>query len=153
MLPIRFVTIHCAATPEGKSFSAAQITAMDMLRFGQPSYHWVIELDGTAVATLPEHERGAHVAGHNTGNLGVCYVGGVERDGRTPKDTRTPAQIEALRALVAALRARYGDVSVLGHRNWPDVTKACPSFDVKHASGLSKEALPDASPKSDPQAA
>ncbi len=129
MLPIRFVTIHCAATPEGKHFSAAQITAMDVLRFRQPSYHWVVELDGTAVATLPEHERGAHVAGHNTGNIGVCYVGGVARDGRTPKDTRTPAQIEALRAL-------HGDVEVLGHRDWPDVTKACPSFDVHNAPGL-----------------
>lgn len=136
MLPIRFVTIHCAATPEGKHFSAAQITAMDVLRFHQPSYHWVIELDGATVATLPEHERGAHVAGHNTGNIGVCYVGGVARDGRTPKDTRSPAQIEALRALVAALRDRHGDVEVLGHRDWPDVTKACPCFEVRSAPEL-----------------
>lgn len=130
MLPIRFVTIHCAATPEGKHFSAAQITAMDMLRFKQPSYHWVVELDGTTVATLPEDQRGAHVAGHNTGNLGVCYVGGVAADGRTPMDTRTQAQKQALRVLIAELRARHGDVEVLGHRDWPDVTKACPSFDV-----------------------
>lgn len=129
MLPIRFVTIHCAATPEGKHFSAAQITAMDVLRFRQPSYHWVIELDGNTVATLPEHVRGAHVAGHNTGNIGVCYVGGVARDGRTPKDTRTPAQTEALHVLISALRARYGDVDVLGHRDWPGVAKACPCFD------------------------
>lgn len=130
MLPIRFVTIHCAATPEGKHFSAAQITAMDVLRFGQPSYHWVIELDGTTVATLPEDQRGAHAAGHNTGNIGVCYVGGVARDGRTPKDTRTLAQIDALRDLVAELCERYGNVEVKGHRDWPDVTKACPSFEV-----------------------
>ncbi len=136
MLPIRFVTIHCAATPEGKHFLAGQITAMDVLRFRQPSYHWVVELDGTTVATLPEHERGAHVAGHNTGNIGVCYVGGVERDGRSPKDTRTPAQTLALRALVGALRERHGDVEVKGHRDWPGVAKACPCFDVRGTPGL-----------------
>ena len=131
MLPIRFVTIHCAATPEGKHFSAARITEIAMQRFGQPSYHWVIELDGTTTATFPEHKRGTHVAGHNTGNIGVCYVGGVARDGRTPKDTRTPEQIEAMRKLVAELRGRHGDVEVKGHRDWPDVSKECPCFDVR----------------------
>lgn len=141
MLPIRWITMHCAATPEGKHFSAAQITAMAVRRFGQPSYHWVIELEGEAVATLPEHERGAHVAGHNTGNIGVCYVGGVARDGRTPKDTRTPAQIEALRVLVAALRERHGDVEILGHCDWPGVIKACPSYDVRRVPRLGMAAL------------
>jgi hypothetical protein len=58
----------------------------------QPSYHWVIELDGEAVATLPDTVRGAHTALHNTGNIGISYVGGTEtmNAGGKPKDTRTP---------------------------------------------------------------
>jgi len=127
--PIRFLTIHCAATPEGRDVAAETISSWDTAKFGQVSYHYVIELDGSVHATLPDTLKGAHVGGRNTGNLGVCYVGGVDKAGR-PKDTRTPAQTMALRALVAAYRARFPDLVVRGHRDWPGVAKACPSFDV-----------------------
>jgi N-acetylmuramoyl-L-alanine amidase len=123
-------TIHCAATPEGKAFTAEQIVDMDVKRFKQPSYHVIVELDGTKVQCLDFTQRGAHVAGHNTGNIGVCYVGGVHADDITKaKDTRTPAQKQALRELAADLKATYG-VHVRGHRDWPKVAKACPCFDV-----------------------
>lgn len=131
---IRYVTIHCAATPEGRPFTAAQISAMDIARAdlgNQIAYHYVIELDGKVTQTLRHDQRGAHTGGHNTGNLGICYVGGVRRDGKTPADTRTGPQIAAMRALVAKLRAQYPGVTVLGHRDWPKVAKACPCFDVK----------------------
>jgi hypothetical protein len=116
--PIRFLTIHCAATPEGRDVAAETISSWDTAKFGQVSYHYVIELDGSVHATLPDTLKGAHVGGRNTGNLGVCYVGGVDKAGR-PKDTRTPAQTMALRALVAAYRARFPDLVVRGHRDWP----------------------------------
>jgi N-acetyl-anhydromuramyl-L-alanine amidase AmpD len=129
MLPIRWLTIHCAATPEGRDVKAATISEWDRRKFGQVSYHWVIELDGTRVRTLADTDRGAHVAGANTGNIGVCYVGGVDAAG-TPKDTRTPAQNQSLRTLIRTYRARYPGIVIRGHRDWPNVAKACPSFDV-----------------------
>lgn len=128
--PIKFLTIHCAATPEGRAVSAAQISQWDQARFGQTSYHWVVELNGNAVRTLPDDALGAHTGGHNTGNIGVCYVGGVSADNKTPKDTRTTKQKEALLALVRSYKARFPGVVVRGHRDWPGVKKACPSFDV-----------------------
>ncbi|AHE51674.1 N-acetylmuramoyl-L-alanine amidase [Sphingomonas sanxanigenens] len=129
---INHLTIHCAATPEGRDVKAATISQWDVAKFGQVSYHIVVELDGSAVRTLADDRRGAHVGGRNTGNIGICYVGGVDRRG-VPKDTRTPAQREALRRLVAEYRARYPDIGVRGHRDWPGVAKACPSFDVASA--------------------
>jgi len=129
MFPIRHLTIHCAATPEGRDVRAATVDAWDIAKFGQPSYHLIIELDGTAVRGLPDTEKGAHVGGKNTGNIGICYVGGVDRKG-SPKDTRTDAQKATLRRLVAEYRAKYPGVVVRGHRDWPGVKKACPSFDV-----------------------
>lgn len=126
---IRFLTIHCAATPEGRDVKAATISKWDQDRFGQTSYHHVVELDGHTVRTLEDNQRGAHVAGANTGNIGVCYVGGVDAR-NNPKDTRTPAQKEALRKIVAAYRAKFPGIVVRGHRDWPGVKKACPSFDV-----------------------
>jgi hypothetical protein len=86
-----FLTIHCAATPEGRNVKAEQVEAWDRARFNQPSYHWVIELDGHCHRSLQDDVRGAHVAHHNTGNIGVCYVGGCDAHMKA-KDTRTPAQ-------------------------------------------------------------
>jgi hypothetical protein len=64
-------------------------------------------LDGTVKPGRPEAQVGAHVANRNVGALGVVYVGGVATDGKTAKDTRTPAQRAALLAHVKALIARY----------------------------------------------
>jgi N-acetyl-anhydromuramyl-L-alanine amidase AmpD len=127
--PIKFLTIHCAATPEGRDVSAETISQWDQARFGQTSYHHVVTLDGVVHDTLPITQLGAHVHLHNSGNVGVCYVGGVDAHGN-PKDTRTPAQKAALLALVERYRAQYPGIVVRGHRDWPDVKKACPSFDV-----------------------
>lgn len=129
MLPIKFLTIHCAATPEGRDVSAETIGQWDIAKFSQISYHHVVTLDGVDHVTLRDDQKGAHVGGHNTGNIGVCYVGGVDAKGN-PKDTRTPAQKATLRTIVAAYRAKYPGIVVRGHRDWPDVHKACPSFDV-----------------------
>lgn len=127
--PVKFLTIHCAATPEGRDVKAATISEWDREKFGQISYHWVIELDGTRVRTLSDAAKGAHVGRANTGNIGVCYVGGVGLDGK-PKDTRTAAQKASLRTLIRTYRRRYPGIVVRGHRDWPGVAKACPSFDV-----------------------
>lgn len=131
---ITAITVHCAATPQGKKFTAEQISAMDIARKdlgNQVAYHYVIELDGKITQTLRHDQRGAHTGGANTGNLGICYVGGVLEDGRTPADTRTDAQKAALEKLLRTLRARYPTARILGHRDWPGVAKACPSFDVR----------------------
>lgn len=129
---IRYLTIHCAATPEGRDVKAPTISDWDKAKFGQTSYHWVVELDGTAVRTLRDNQRGAHTGGANTGNIGICYVGGVDKK-LNPKDTRTEAQKATLRRLVAEYRKLYPGITVRGHRDWPGVKKACPSFDVAKA--------------------
>lgn len=126
---IDFITIHCAATPRGRDVKAASVSQWDIDRFGQVSYHYVIELDGTIKPTLRHDQRGAHTGGHNTGNLGICYIGGIEQNGQ-PADTRTDAQRAAMKGLVAKLHAEHPNAIIRGHRDWPNVKKACPSFDV-----------------------
>lgn len=127
--PIKNLTIHCAATPEGRDVKAATISEWDKAKFGQISYHHVIELDGTAIRTLDDETKGAHVGGANTGNIGICYVGGCDKK-MNAKDTRTPAQKATLRRLVSEYKTKHPGIIVRGHRDWPGVKKACPSFDV-----------------------
>lgn len=125
------IVIHCTATPEGRDVSVETIRGWHKARgWNDIGYHYVVHLDGKVEAGRPEAKVGAHVSGHNTGTLGVVYVGGVAKDGKTPKDTRTPAQKAALTATVKALVAKYPTIKkITGHNQY--AAKACPSFDVR----------------------
>ena len=127
---IKYLTLHCAATPEGRPVTHEQITEWDKAKFGQTSYHWVIEVDGSMHRTLLDTEKGAHVGGANTGNIGICYIGGMDKSMKRPKDTRTDAQNKSLLTLIRTYKGRCPGVIIRGHRDWPGVNKACPSFDV-----------------------
>ena len=129
---IEEIIVHCTATPEGRPVSVNTIRGWHIGQgWRDIGYHWVVLLDGTIAPGRPESQVGSHVAGHNSGTLGVVYVGGVGADGKTPKDTRTPAQKAALLELCRALIQRYPAIrKVTGHNDHTSA-KACPSFDVR----------------------
>lgn len=130
MRTIDKIIIHCAATPEGKDFTIKDIDRWHRERgFSMIGYHYVIYRDGSVHEGRPLAMQGAHTLGHNTTSIGICYIGGVDKDGRTPKDTRTYAQKEALVKLVERLKLAYPEATVHGHNEFAN--KACPSFDVK----------------------
>lgn len=133
MRKIDSIVIHCAATPEGKHFTVDDIRRWHHARgWADVGYHYVITLDGEIQPGRPVGQTGAHCTQQrmNHVSIGICYIGGCSKDGKTPKDTRTPAQKVALKSLVKRLRAQYQiPVSrVFGHRDF--APKACPSFDV-----------------------
>ena len=130
MRKINSIIIHCSATVEGKDYTVADIDRWHKSRGWQCiGYHYVIYRDGSVHTGRPVAQIGAHCTGHNANSIGVCYIGGCAADGKTPKDTRTPQQREALRRLVADLQKQYPGATVHGHREF--AAKACPSFDVK----------------------
>ena len=127
---IKEIIVHCSATPEGKDFTVSDIKRWHLQRgFSDIGYHWVVYRDGTIVSGRPESISGAHCTGHNSISIGVCYIGGCASDGKTPKDTRTPAQKDALIKILKSLKSRYTKASIHGHREFAN--KACPSFDAK----------------------
>lgn len=129
MREIDKILVHCTATPEGREVTVAQVTEWHRARgFRTIGYHYLIYLDGTVHAGRPEPEVGAHCTGYNAHSIGVCYVGGLDRDRLQPKDTRTAAQRESLRRLVSELQRKYPRATVHGHREF--AAKACPCFDV-----------------------
>ena len=132
MRRIDAIVIHCSATPEGKNFRARDIDAWHRQRgFKKIGYHYVIDLDGTIEKGRDESEVGAHVAGYNSHTIGICYIGGLAKDGKTPKDTRTIQQKESMMRLIMQLLCKYPNADIKGHRDFPKVAKACPSFDVR----------------------
>ena len=129
MRQITKIIVHCSATPEGKDFTVADITRWHKQRkFVTIGYHYVIYRNGEVHNGRPEAQIGAHCTGHNVNSIGVCYIGGVAKDGKTPKDTRTSAQKLALERLLKHLKERFPKVAIHGHRDF--AAKACPSFDA-----------------------
>lgn len=123
------IIVHCTATPAGREVTVADVKAWHKARgFRTIGYHYLVYLDGTVHAGRRESEPGAHCLGQNARSIGVCYVGGLDAATGEPRDTRTPAQRRALRALVGSLRRRYPNATVHGHREF--AAKACPCFDI-----------------------
>ena len=126
---INEIIVHCSATPEGRDYTVADIRQMHKAQgWMDIGYHYLIYRDGSIHEGRNVDLVGAHCQGHNAQSIGVCYVGGVARDGKTPKDTRTTAQKDALVHLLMQLVCLYPDATIRGHRDF--AAKACPSFDA-----------------------
>lgn len=137
MRPIDSIIIHCSATPEGKHFTAADIRRWHKAQgWSDIGYHYVILLDGTVQKGRPISQPGAHCKGMNARSIGICYIGGLSADGKTPKDTRTTAQKAAMHALVERLAAQYGLTADQIHGHNEFAAKACPSFNVRREAWL-----------------
>ena len=129
MRDISEIIIHCSATREGQHIDAATIDEWHKQRGWKGiGYHYIVLLDGIIEYGRPVKDIGAHCKGHNSKSIGVCYIGGVEQDGTTPKDTRTCEQKEALKLLIRVLKLLHPDATIYGHRDFAN--KACPSFDA-----------------------
>jgi N-acetylmuramoyl-L-alanine amidase len=153
------LVIHCSATPSGQRLAkpglspavvidgwhkargfarqSAAVAAFNP-KLGHIGYHYIIDLNGSCETGRADSEAGAHVAGHNADSVGICLVGGAEREARY-----TLAQWLMLETVVLKYRHMLGgDLPVVGHRDLsPDLNgdgqikpnewlKTCPGFDV-----------------------
>jgi len=145
------LVIHCAATPNGRVTTAADIDrwhgertppfnrtddarvgsgpwigknqhAIDLKHIG---YHFFIRVNGAVEVGRRLTETGAHVKGYNSKSIAICMAG---------TDRFTPEQWNSLRQLVQGLSHQWKTgfnrtLEVYGHRQL-DPHKTCPGFDV-----------------------
>lgn len=139
MRDLNRIILHCAATPEGREVSVDTIRKWHTdpppqgNGWSDIGYHYVIHLDGLTEIGRPVSIQGAHVSGENEDSIGVCYVGGVDKDLK-PEDTMTVEQEISFVELVKSLRLTFGYLSVHGHNEYS--SKACPSFSVEKKFGF-----------------
>lgn len=127
---IKEIIVHCTATPEGRPVTIKEITNWHKQRgFSTIGYHYVVMLDGSVQNGRDVNVSGAHCTNHNSISIGVCYVGGCDKN-MNAKDTRTDAQKRALLDLLKRLRTMYPAAKIYGHRDFAN--KACPSFDARN---------------------
>ena len=130
MRTINLIVVHCSATRCDRPFPVTALIRCHADRFGFTGYHYYITRDGTTYQTRHEQLIGAHAKGYNQHSLGVCYEGGLNKQGK-PADTRTKAQKQALLKLLRRLKKEHPQAQILGHRDLPDVKKACPCFNAR----------------------
>lgn len=123
------IIIHCSATPEGRKVTVDEIKQWHLQRgWKDIGYHYIIYLDGTIHKGRPESVIGAHCSGYNKNSIGICYIGGCDKN-MQPKDTRTVGQKRALLEILRRLKRDYPNATLHGHNEF--AKKACPSFNVK----------------------
>lgn len=128
-----FIAIHCSATRPSQQVEVGDIRKWHKAKgWSDCGYHWIITRKGVTQRGRPENRVGAHVEGFNAVSVGVCLVGGVSEDDFTkPENNFTPQQFAALARLLEVLKKKYPNAVIQGHRDFPNVAKACPSFSVK----------------------
>ena len=141
---LQYLVIHCTATPAGREVTSVDIRAWHTAPtsaggrgWKQGGYTDLFHLDGTVERLVENNEDGwvdnweitNGAASYNGVSRHIVYAGGCDRNMR-PQDTRTPAQRAALAEYVREFHRRHPNVRIVGHRDLPNVHKACPSFDV-----------------------
>lgn len=128
---MRFITIHAAATHPDMDIGVEEIRQWHLDRgFRDIGYHYVIRRDGTIETGRPADQTGAHVGGFNTGNLGVCMVGGVDKYTNAPQDNFTVDQWESLHRIMTRLHEKHPEAIIMGHNGFPGhESRGCPCFD------------------------
>jgi N-acetylmuramoyl-L-alanine amidase len=150
MRKIDLIVIHCSASKETSNYTFEQLRKDHKARgFRDCGYHFYIKRDGTRFLGREMSEIGAHVGdvGKNANSLGICYEGGLDRNGKA-KDTRTVEQKEEILATILEVMTKLKvvqpdvKIKIVGHRDLsPDKdqdgvvephewVKLCPCFDA-----------------------
>lgn len=127
------ITVHCSATPAAMDIGVTEIRQWHLARgWSDIGYHFVIRRCGVVQQGRPLSKMGAHVRGHNKGNIGICLIGGYD-DALQAQDNFTFAQRKALFGLIAKLQRQFKikDEDVRGHNEW-DGGKACPVMVINY---------------------
>lgn len=141
---LKYLVIHCTATPQNREVSSADIQAWHTAPVSKGGRGWkqvgytdLFHLDGT-IERLVNNNEDAWVdtweitngaKGYNSVSRHIVYAGGCDKR-MNPKDTRTEAQHQAMKAYVLAFHKEHPNVRIVGHCELSNVNTACPSFDV-----------------------
>jgi N-acetyl-anhydromuramyl-L-alanine amidase AmpD len=114
---------------------------MDEKGFTDIGYHYVVCKDGKIYEGRPVEVVGAHVKGHNIGNIGIGVIGDYN------SAELSDAQENALISLIKSLRKKFGieGDSIYGHRDFGlKRPKDCPGDNLYNKlPEIREKSLPD----------
>ena len=126
MRDVTHIVIHCTGASQNQTVASIQNHWRNVLGWRNVGYHRLIESDGTThnLAHFDSVTNG--VRGHNANSIHISYIGGQHNDNRTEQQ-----KASILDCIYEALRYCGKKVVIQGHRDFPNVAKACPQFDAK----------------------
>jgi N-acetyl-anhydromuramyl-L-alanine amidase AmpD len=128
---VKYLVVHCSATQAKSNLGVKEIRKMHLERgMKDVGYHYVIKRDGVVETGRSLNKASAHVMGYNAQSIGICLIGGIDSKGNG-EDNFTLDQYVALAELIIQLKDKFPKALVQGHRDFPNVAKECPCFDVK----------------------
>ena len=130
MRDIKYIAVHCTATSQKTNISAIQNYWKNQLGWKMPGYHFIVLPDGSVVKLLDIALVSNGVKGFNSVSINISYLGGVDAKNK-PLDNRTAEQKKTLLLILKELKKQFPKAIIQGHHDFPNVAKACPSFDAK----------------------
>lgn len=131
MRAIKYIVVHCSATPQTTSVESIKHYWKAHLGWKMPGYHFIIKANGEIVQLLEIDKVSNGVKGYNSESINVCYIGGIDTNKKST-DNRTPEQKQSLVQLLKKLKNQFPKAIIQGHSQFPNVNKACPCFDAKN---------------------
>ena len=125
MRDIRYIVFHCTATSQDAKVENIVKYWKERLGWKNPGYHFIIEATGEVTQLQPISKPSNGVRGYNANSIHISYIGGKDIDDRTTN------QIIAQKAILKTLLASFPNAEVLGHKDFPNVSKSCPRFNAK----------------------
>ena len=129
MRDIKYIVIHCTATAQDVTIANIQKYWKNNLGWKNPGYHYIIPANSNIVQLQDEGKIANGVRGYNSTAIHISYIGGV--DNGIAVDNRTENQKYLMEEIIKELKAKYPNAEIKGHRDFPNVSKACPCFNVK----------------------
>ena len=130
MRNIKFVIVHCTATPQDTKTESIINYWRKVLKWKNNGYHYIIDKSGKAQNITPIEQIANGVRNYNKSSIHIAYIGGIDSKGN-PIDNRTIQQKDKLLYLCRELKRQFPHAIIKGHRDFPNVKKACPSFDAQ----------------------
>ena len=118
------IIVHCSATPEGKDYPIDTIRQWHKERgFSDIGYHYVVHLDGRVEDGRDVNIAGAHCSGHNSRSIGICYIGGLSKNGKPKDPLRTAHDVSQGENLRPSRLCRQGLPLLRCHRRIQEYLK------------------------------
>lgn len=138
---VKYIAIHCTGADQNQTVASIQRYWTLVKKWKNPGYHRLIDQHGIIYKLLHFDNVSNGVQGYNSETINICYIGGQHFDNRTEAQKvgildciyEAIEYINDLEGLseLEKIQAPKNEIIIQGHRDFPNVNKACPQFNAK----------------------
>lgn len=124
------IAVHHIGDALSRTPQAVEEKHMGSNGWDDVGYHYLIHPNGTFYEGRRLGLKGAHIAGANTGKIGILMIGDFDHQWWDRDDTLTQSHLSNLRALIRTLRSYFCIDTLGGHSEFPGQGDGCPGSEL-----------------------